>query len=175
MKVHDKKFEPFIPADQIAARNKELGQELNEAYRDKKPLFIAVLNGSFIFAADLMREVTIESEISFIKVASYEAMQSTGNIKDLVGLQENVFNRHIVIVEDIVDSGNTLSHILKMFKTLGVASIEIAALLFKREALQHDIPVKYVGFEIPTKFVLGYGLDYDGLGRNLKDIYQLKE
>jgi hypoxanthine phosphoribosyltransferase len=175
MKIHDKTFEPFISATEIAKRIKELASELNIDYQDKKPIFIAVLNGSFIFAADLIREIHIDSEISFIKVASYQSMQSTGNVKDLVGLQENVFNRHIVIVEDIVDSGNTLKHIFDMMNRLGVASVEVVSLLFKKEALQQNIPIKYYGFDIPTKFVLGFGLDYDGLGRNLKDIYQLKE
>ncbi|BDD05892.1 hypoxanthine phosphoribosyltransferase [Aureibacter tunicatorum] len=175
MKVLDKNFKVFISQEQIAQRVKELGEMISKDYQDKNPLFISVLNGSFVFTADLMRELDILPQVSFIKVSSYEKMSSTGSVKEHIGLNENVFNRHLILVEDIVDTGNTIVKLYEMFKELGPASIEVASALLKPEAYKKEINVKYVGFEIPNKFVLGYGLDYDGYGRNLKDIYQLAE
>jgi len=174
MKVHDKQFDKFIDESKISERIKEIAKEINKDYKGKTPLFIAILNGSFMFAADLMREVTIPSEISFVRVASYEDMQSSGDIKKLIGLSENIFNREVIVIEDIIDSGLTMSKMLEEFTSLGAKNVSIASLLTKPDNMKMEIEVKYLGFEIPNKFVVGYGLDYDGLGRNLKDIYQLK-
>ena len=173
--VHDKEFVSFIDSDRIAARITELAAQLNADYKDKNPLFIGVLNGSFMFLADLMKALNIECEITFIRLSSYEGMESSGSVRQVLGLQENVFGRHVVLVEDIVDSGLTMANTITFFEERGPKSIEIATLLVKPECLEKELDMKYVGFEIPPKFVVGYGLDYDGQGRNLKDIYQLKE
>ncbi len=175
MEINDKQFEVFIEKEKIEERVKALAKQINKDYEGKNPLFIAILNGAFMFAADLMKHVKIPSEITFIKVSSYEATKSTGNLKELVGLQENIFKRNIIFVEDIVDTGNTLSNLTASFTELGPSSMEIATLLFKPEAIQKQIALKYVGFSIPNDFVVGYGLDYDGYGRNTKSIYKLVE
>ncbi len=175
MKIKDKEFQIFIDKKAIKKRIKEVAAVINEDYKGKTPLFLAILNGSFMFASDLMKQVRLDSEITFIKVSSYKATQSTGKIKELLGLQENIFKRDIIILEDIVDSGQTMTHITEALKTLGPSSIEIGTLLFKPEALVTDLHIKYIGFEIPNNFVVGFGLDYDGYGRNLKDIYRLKD
>ncbi|MGF1636597.1 MAG: hypoxanthine phosphoribosyltransferase [Cyclobacteriaceae bacterium] len=174
MFVLDKEFQLFIPENKIQARIKELAQNINGQYAGKNPLFVAILNGSFIFAADLIREISIPCQISFIKTASYENIQSTGNVRQLLGFNEPLENREVIIIEDIVDTGNTLNSILVDIHKFKPSSVEIATLLFKPEALMHRIKPKFTGFEIPNKFVVGYGLDYNGHGRNLKDIYQLK-
>jgi len=175
MKVRDKEFELFISKEKIRERVKELASDINEDYHSKDPLFISVLNGSFMFASDLMKNIEIPSEISFVRVSSYDKTQSTGRVKKLVGLQEEVKNRNVVIVEDIVDSGYTLDSISSELKEGEPASLEIVTILFKPENLVKEVNLKYVGFKIPNKFVVGYGLDYDGHGRNLQDIYQIKD
>lgn len=174
MKVKDKNFIPLLSAEEIATKVEALAKQINKDYKGTKPLFIAILNGSFIFAADLMKEVDLECEISFIKLASYSEMTSSGNVKELIGINENIFNRDVIIVEDIVDTGNTMKVVLDEFNDRGVKSVEIVSLLVKPDALVNSIDIKYVGFEIPDKFVVGYGLDYDGYGRNTKAIYQIK-
>lgn len=174
MKIRDKAFEKFIKAEDISKRIKAMSSEICADYKDKEPLFIAILNGSFMFAADLMKEVDISAKISFVKVASYTEMESSGNVKQLIGLNEPIFKKDVVVIEDIVDTGKTMKQIVDEFNSLGASSVEIISLLRKPESLVEEIEVKYVGFDIPNKFVVGYGLDYDGLGRNLKDIYQLK-
>lgn len=175
MKIKDKEFQIFIDKKAIKKRIKEIAHEINLDYKGKNPLFIAILNGSFMFASDLMKQISLDSEISFIKVNSYKATQSTGKIKELLGLQENIFKRDIIILEDIIDSGQTMSHITEALKTLGPASVEIATLLFKPESMETKLKIEYIGFEIPNNFVVGFGLDYDGFGRNLKDIYRLED
>lgn len=175
MKIKDKEFQIFIDKKAIKKRIKEIAHEINLDYKGKNPLFIAILNGSFMFASDLMKQISLDSEISFIKVNSYTATQSTGKIKELLGLQENIFKRDIIILEDIIDSGQTMSHITEALKTLGPASVEIATLLFKPESMETKLKIEYIGFEIPNNFVVGFGLDYDGFGRNLKDIYRLED
>jgi hypoxanthine phosphoribosyltransferase len=175
VQVKDKQFQPYINAQQISEQIAKLADRLNEDYKGKTPLFIAILNGSFIFAADLFKAITIEAEISFIKLASYKGTKSTGNVITSIGLDEPLKNRHVVIVEDIVDTGKTLHQFLPQLINQQPASLKIAALLHKPEALQFPVVVDYLGFEVPNKFLLGYGLDYDGLGRNLKEIYQLVE
>ena len=175
VKLHDLTFEPFISAAAIKRRTTEIGKEISIKFADKKPLFIAILNGAFVFAADLVRACNLQSETIFIKLTSYHGLESSGTVKTMIGLDMDIENRHIVIIEDIVDSGRTMHHFINDLKEKKPASISLATLLIKPGALQFPIKPEYVGFEIPTKFVIGYGLDYDGLGRNYPDIYHLKE
>lgn len=175
IRVHDKSFQPYIDAATIDRQIQQLAQQLNNDYANKRPLFIAILNGSFMFASDLLKCITIEAEICFIKLASYKGTKSTGNVITSIGLDEPLMDRHVVIVEDIVDTGKTLSEFLPQLEHQQPASLKIAALLHKPEALTHPIKIDYLGFSVPNKFLLGFGLDYDGLGRNLPEIYQLVE
>lgn len=175
MKIKDLTFGKFISAEQILQKTAALAKQINKDYEDKAPIFLPILNGSFMFASDLMKEVSIPCRISFVKISSYQGIQSTGQLKTLIGHEESLFNQNIIIVEDIVDTGLTLQKIVSELKELGAKSVEVAALLRKKPAREKNISVKYVGFEIENEFVLGYGLDYDGLGRNLKDIYQMQE
>ncbi len=172
-KILDQQFDIFITSDQIQSRISEMAHQINLEYKDKDPLFLSILNGAFIFTADLFREIDIPAEVSFIKLKSYRKMETSGKVKELIGLENNIFNRNIIIVEDIVDTGKTLHHILEEFKELGTKSIEILTLLYKPEANKIPLDLKYVGFEIPNDFVVGYGLDYEGYGRNFKDIYKV--
>jgi len=173
IQVNDKKFQPYLSAIIINNRIKELATEINKAYAGKRPLFIAILNGSFMFAADLFKEITIDAEICFIKLASYKGTSSTGNVITSIGLDEPLKDRHVVIIEDIVDTGKTLDTFLPQLYNQQPASLKIAALLHKPAALEHAIVIDYLGFNVPNIFLLGFGLDYDGLGRNLPEIYQL--
>jgi hypoxanthine phosphoribosyltransferase len=175
IRVHDKDFEPYLSAESIGEKVKQIASEINKDYAGKKPLFIAILNGSFLFAADLFKSINIEAEICFIKLASYKGTKSSGQVITAIGLDMDVFGRHIVIVEDIVDTGKTLNEFLPQLKHQQPASLKIAALLHKPSASIYPIKVDYTGFSIPNKFVLGYGLDYNGLGRNSASIYQLSE
>jgi hypoxanthine phosphoribosyltransferase len=175
MQVHDKNFVPYLTTQAIAEKVSQLAIQISKDYAGKKPLFLAVLNGSFLFAADLFRNLTIEAEISFIKLASYKGTTSTGNVITAIGLEESLHERHIILLEDIIDTGKTLHGFLPQLEHHGPASIRIAALLTKPEALQYPVHADYTGFAIPNKFVVGYGLDYDGLGRNIPEIYQLEE
>src|SRR6188768_2959961 len=175
IQVNDKKFQPYIRASEIHQRIASLAEQINQDYKDKRPLFIAILNGSFMFASDLFKEITIEAEICFIKLASYKGTRSTVNVITSIGLDEPLLNRHVVIIEDIVDTGNTLHKFLPQLYNQQSASLKIAVLLHKPEALRYPIVIDYLGFNVPNKFLLGFGLDYDGLGRNLKEIYQLVE
>ena len=172
--IKDKTFEKFISYEDILAKISTLAGEINLDYKGQKPLFISVLNGSFMFAADLLKQIGIDCEISFVKVASYDKMESTGNVKQLIGLNENIFNRDVIIIEDIIDTGRTILKILEEFQSLGAKSVEVVTLFQKPRSEMIRGELKYVGFELPEAFVLGYGLDYDGLGRNLKDLYKLK-
>ena len=174
MKIKDKSFKVLIKDEEIQEKVVSIARKINRDYKDKSPLFIGVLNGSFMFVADLMKHVKIESRVSFIKLSSYSDMSSSGEIKELIGLNENVFKRNVVILEDIIDSGLTMSSVIESLKDRGAASVEIATMLLKPNSLQVELDIKYTGFEISDDFVVGYGLDYDGLGRNYKDIYQLK-
>jgi hypoxanthine phosphoribosyltransferase len=175
MKIGEKEFVTYLSEATIQQRIKELADRINSDYKERNPLFIAILNGSFMFAADLLKKLEGAVEISFIKVASYEQLSSTGYVKNLIGLSEPLHNRDVVILEDIIDTGLTMEKVLEMIKDLGPGSIEIVTLLQKPEALKVDLDIKYCGFEIPNKFVVGYGLDYDGLGRNFKEILQVKD
>ncbi|QIL39453.1 hypoxanthine phosphoribosyltransferase [Pedobacter sp. HDW13] len=176
IKVEDKEFEIFLENDTINKRIRLLGIQMNVDYEGKCPLFIGVLNGSFLFMADLIKEITVPCEIAFMRVASYQGTSSSGKVKELIGLPEDISGRDVIIVEDIVDTGLTLTHILKTIKEKKPASVKVSTLLLKPSALQYEIEaLEYVGFEIPNEFVVGYGLDYNGLGRNLNDIYRATE
>jgi hypoxanthine phosphoribosyltransferase len=175
IKVHDKYFVPFLSENEIQQKVKQLAQQLNEDYSNKKPLFIAILNGSFMFAADLFKYLNIDAEICFIKLASYKGTRSTGQVVTAIGLDMDINGRHVIILEDILDTGKTLNHFLPQIKNQQPASLKIAILLHKAEATVYHMNVDYCCFSIPDKFVVGYGLDYDGLGRNISSIYQLKE
>jgi hypoxanthine phosphoribosyltransferase len=173
IRVHDKMFETYLNEETIQARVKEMAGALNKDYAGRRPLFIAILNGSFMFASDLFKHLTIDAEICFIKLASYKGMKSSGNVVTTIGLDDDLFGKDVVIVEDIVDTGKTLYNFLPKLEHQQPASIKLAALLHKPEATKFPLTIDYTGFSIPEKFVVGYGLDYDGLGRNLKEIYQL--
>lgn len=174
VKIKDKTFETSISAEEIAKRVKELAQQLSKDFEGKNPLFLAVLNGSFIFAADLMREITIPCEISFVKLASYQGTTSTGKIKEVIGINEDLSGRTVVIVEDIVESGRTMKRMIETLGTRNPASVHICTLFVKKEKLQVDLDIEYAAFSIPNDFIVGYGLDYDQQGRHLKEVYSLK-
>lgn len=175
LQIHDKIFRPYISEEAIRVKVGELAALLNRDYKDKNPIFIAILNGAFIFAADLFKSLSIDAEISFIKLASYKGMKSSGQVLTAIGLDIEIFDRHVVILEDIVDTGKTLNEFLPQLRHQQPASLKIVALLHKPEATIYPLKVDYTGFEIPDKFVVGYGLDYNGLGRNTTAIYQLFE
>ena len=175
VKIKDKTFKTSIPEAEILKKVQVVADRLNKDYEGKTPVFLAVLNGSFIFAADLMRMITIPSEISFVKYASYEGTSSTGSMKTLMGINQDLEGRHVVIVEDIVDSGFTMSHMIEDLKKKHPASIEICSLLVKPGNLKVDLDINYTVMEIPNDFIVGYGLDYDQEGRNLRDIYTVVE
>ena len=174
IKILDKEFVPYLSEAAIQEKIKQLAVELNKDYAGKRPIFLSILNGSFLFTADLFKQITIEAEVCFIKLASYKGMTSSGNVITAIGLEANVTGRHIIIMEDIIDTGKTLHHYLPQLASSSPASVKIAVLLNKKEARQYPVDIDYTCFDIPNKFVVGYGLDYDGLGRNSKDIYQLK-
>lgn len=175
IKVKDQFFKPFIHADEIAERISQIADVIQREYHDKNPLFLCVLNGAFIFASDLLRAINFQSEISFVKIASYKGVSSTGEIRELIGFSEQITDRHIVVLEDIIDTGYTMQHVLNQLQELAPLSIRVTTLLFKKSALKFPVKIDDVGFEIENKFVLGYGLDYDGMGRHLKHIYQICE
>lgn len=170
MKIKNLEFAEFIHGEKIREKVIELARRINDDYSGKTPVFLPVLNGSFIFASDLLKEVDIPCRVSFVKVSSYSGTGSTGQLKSLIGIEESLFNQHVVIIEDIIDSGFTLQKIVDELKQLGTKSVEVAVLLRKKSAREKGFAVKYIGFEIADEFVLGYGLDYDGLGRNLSHI-----
>jgi hypoxanthine phosphoribosyltransferase len=173
IRVHDKEFEPYLSATDIANTIQRMANELNKDYAGKRPLFIAILNGSFMFASDIFKVIDIDAEICFIKLASYKGTKSSGQVITAIGLDTEIYDRHVVILEDIVDTGKTLNEFLPQLEHQQPASLKIAALLHKPEAMVYPIKIDYLGFSIPNKFVVGYGLDYDGLGRNIGEIYQL--
>ena len=173
--VKDKTFEVKIAEATIKERVREVAQQMSRDLEGKNPLFLAVLSGAFIFAADLMREMTIPCEISFVKLASYQGTTSTGSIKEVIGINEDLAGRTVVIVEDIVESGLTIKRMMEQLGTRNPASVQVCALFFKPEKLKEDLKLDYVAFSIPNDFILGYGLDYDQQGRHLKDVYSLCE
>lgn len=173
IKVIDKIFETSIDENQILRAIDMVAQKINTELAGKNPLFVCVLNGAFMFAADLMKRITIPCEITFVKVASYAGTATSGDVKKLIGFNESVAGRTVVILEDIVDTGNTIAKLFEELKTYQPADVRVATLLFKPDACVHDIKLDYVALEIPNEFIVGYGLDYDGQGRNLRDIYTL--
>lgn len=175
VKIKDKQFKVSIPEAEIKTRIKALAAQISKDMEGKNPLFLGVLNGSFIFAADLMREMTIPCEISFVKLASYQGTTSTGEIKEVLGINDNLLGRTVIIVEDIVESGQTMKHMVESLGTRNPASVHICTLFFKPDKLQEDLNIDYVAFRIPDDFIVGYGLDYDHLGRELKDVYTIVE
>lgn len=175
IEVKDKVFAVSIPEDKILKEIDRIAAELNHDLEGKKPLFLCVLNGSFMFAADLFRRINIPAEISFVKLASYEGTSSTGVIKEVIGLSEDIAGRTIVVIEDIIDTGCTMQKLLKDLGTRSPEAVHVCTLLLKPEKLKVELDVKYVALEIPNDFIVGYGLDYDGYGRNLRDIYTVVE
>jgi len=173
VKVHDKSFDTFLSEETILHRVKEMASEINRDYAGKRPFFIAILNGSFMFASDLFKQLNIDAELCFIKLASYKGMKSSGNVVTSIGLDDDLYGKDVLIVEDIVDTGKTLHNFLPRLLHQQPRSLKIATLLHKSAATQYHLTLDYIGFDIPDKFVVGYGLDYDGLGRNFKEIYQL--
>jgi hypoxanthine phosphoribosyltransferase len=175
IRLHDKLFDPYLTQEEIQTRVSFIAEQLNTEYADKRPLFIAILNGSFIFASDLFKKLHIEAEICFIKLASYKGSKSTGHVVTAIGLDAEIFGRDVIIIEDIVDTGKTLNEFLPQLHHQQPASLKIVALLHKAEATTFPVSIDYLGFTIPDKFLVGYGLDYDGLGRNIPEIYKVVE
>lgn len=175
MKIKDLEFKKFITAARIEEKTAELASSINNDYKNQTPVFLPILNGSFMFASDLLKEIKIPCRISFVKTSSYSGTSSTGQLKTLIGHDESLFNQDIIIIEDIVDSGLTIEKITEELRGLGAKSVEVISLLRKKGAREKKTDVKYVGFELESEFVVGYGLDYDGYGRNYKDIYKLIE
>ena len=173
IQVKDKTFSIFIPEEQILAEVRRVAKEIARDYEGRNPIFLSVLNGSFIFTADLLRELDLPCEVAFVRMASYEGVKSTGEIREIMGLNIDVTGRPVIIVEDIVDTGLTMSHMLAMLKNHNPGSIDICTLLMKPDKLQVDLDVRYCCLQIPNDFIVGYGLDYDGYGRNMRDIYTL--
>ncbi len=173
VEVNGKTFRISIPEAEIKKRVKEVAEEISRDMEGKNPLLLGVLNGAFIFAADLMREMTIPCEISFVKLASYQGITSTGKVTEVLGINEDLTGRHIIIVEDIVDTGLTMKRMIESLGTRNPASVSVCALLVKPDKLQVELDLKYVAFKIPNEFILGYGLDFDQAARGLRDIYSL--
>ena len=175
IQLHDKHFVPFISAEEIDFALAKIAKQMDDDFFDEVPVFIGVLNGAFMMMSDLMKHYRGMCEVSFVKLASYEGTESTNTVKQLIGINQNLEGRTVVIIEDIVDTGNTVEELKAIFKDKKVKHFKIATLFFKPDAYKKDIKLDYVGIRIPDKFIVGYGLDYDGLGRNLQDVYQLAE
>lgn len=171
----DKQFKPFIESDKIISKIINMSITLNKDYTNKKPLFICVLNGAFIFASELIKRFNHECEVSFVKLASYEGVESSGVVSNLIGLNEDLKDRNIIIVEDIVDTGNTISSVFEKIQAHQPKSIEVTTLLFKPKVYNKNIPIKYPVINVGNEFLVGFGLDYNGIGRNLEDIYIIEE
>ncbi|MBR3612042.1 MAG: hypoxanthine phosphoribosyltransferase [Bacteroidaceae bacterium] len=175
IKIHDKEFEISIPREEILKEVKRVADEINRDYAGKRPILLGVLNGCFMFAADLMKNLNIECEISFVKLSSYQGTTTTGVIREVLGLAESIAGRDVIVVEDIVDTGYTMQRMIESLGTREPASVQIASLFLKPARLKVPVDVKYSAFTIPDRFIVGYGLDYDGLGRNLPDVYDVVE
>jgi len=173
VKVLDKSFSIYLTEEEILAEVKRVADEINKDMEGEEPIFMGILNGSFMFASDLYKNITLDSQITFLKLASYEGTTSTGKIKRLIGINEDIKDKTVVVIEDIVDTGNTLDSILKQLKGYEPKEIKLVTLLFKPDAYTKDFPIDYKCFDIPNDFILGYGLDYDGYGRNLRHIYKI--
>jgi len=175
IQLHDKQFVPFISAQEIAFALNQLAEQVAADFEDEIPVFVGVLNGSFMVVSDFLKQYKNPCEVSFIKMASYEGIASTNEVKELIGLNQDFTGRTVVVIEDIIDTGNTLAELKALFKKQEVKHFKIATLFLKPEAYKKDIKIDYVGIRIPNKFIVGFGLDYDGLGRNLPEVYQLKD
>ena len=175
VKLLDREFELSIPEERLLKAVDKVAEQMNKDLEGKNPLMVCVLNGSFMFASDLMKRLTIPCEISFVKLSSYSGTGSTGKVKELIGLNEDIAGRTIVLLEDIVDTGLTIINTVEQVKQMGPADVKVATMLFKPDACKRDVKLDYVGMDIPNDFIVGYGLDYDGYGRNLKDIYTVVE
>ncbi|RLD61855.1 MAG: hypoxanthine phosphoribosyltransferase [Bacteroidetes bacterium] len=175
IKVLDKEFEISITHEQIQQAIERVAQKINSELSHKDVIFLGILNGAFMFASDLYKNLTFNSQISFLKLASYSGTSSSGNVKRLIGVNEDLKGKTVVIIEDIIDSGHTIDNIIKQLKGYEPAEVRIATFLFKPDAYKVDIPIDYIGMEIPNDFIIGYGLDYNGYGRNLKHIYKIIE
>jgi len=173
--IHDKKFKKFVSSAKIQKAIAKIAVGINKDFKNEKPIFLSVLNGSFLFTADLLKKIKIECEVSFTKISSYSGTQSTGNVNTLIGINENLKSRTVIILEDIVDSGNTLEKIISELQKHNPEKVIVVALLFKPDAYKKKVKLDYIGINMPNDFLVGYGLDYDGLGRNLSDIYILKK
>lgn len=173
IKVKDKEFTPFISEHKIQKAVKQVAQKVNQDMAGKVPLFLVILNGAFIFASDLLRKITVDCDITFVKLASYEGTSTTASVKELIGLGEAVKDRTVIIVEDIVDTGITIDHVIRMLKTMEASEVRVAAMFFKPDAFQKDFRIDYKGMDLPLDFVVGYGLDYDGFGRNHTCLFRL--
>jgi len=171
--ILDKKFREMIPGDLISKRIDELAEEINLDFKDKEVVFLGILNGAFLFAAELFKRINLKARISFVKLASYEGTRTSGSVKELIGWNEDIKNKNIIVIEDIVDTGHTLERICGELSIRKVAGFKIATLLFKPASYKKKIPIDYIGFEIPSDFVIGFGLDFDGYGRNLPSVYTL--
>jgi hypoxanthine phosphoribosyltransferase len=175
IRVKDKDFEVFIPAEKIDEAVSMIARKINEEFKEQKPVFLVILNGAFMFAADLFKKLDMPCEISFVKLASYTGTSTSSSVKELIGLNSSLKGRQVVIVEDIIDTGITMDHLIRKLVELGVEDIHIAALFFKPQAFRRDFRIDYIGLEIPNDFIVGFGLDYDGYGRNYAEIYKIIE
>lgn len=173
--VNDKEFSLLISEREIEKKTIAISRKLNSEYKNKSPLFVAILNGAFIFASNLFQNLTIDCEISFLKVASYDGVSSAGPLKILIGLRENVANRNVVIIEDIIDTGNTIRQVLRQIKKLKPLNIKVVTLLYKPKSIKYKYEPDFAAFEVGNRFYVGYGLDYNGLGRNLRGIYKMEK
>ncbi len=173
VQLHDKEFTKYIDNSDLQKAVAEVGQKMNEDLGDKNPLFLVVLNGAFMFAADVLRTFKYDCDISFIKLSSYVGTKTTHTVREVIGLDTNVKDRTVVLVEDIIDTGITMDHIIQQMKAMEARDVKTATMLFKPDAIEKDFPIDYVGMSIPNGFIVGYGLDYDGKGRNLADIYRI--
>ncbi|HEX9980838.1 MAG TPA: hypoxanthine phosphoribosyltransferase [Flavobacterium sp.] len=174
IQLHDKQFVPFISAGEIDFAIQQMAEQVEADFGDDIPVFVGVLNGAFMVVSDFMKHYKKPCEVSFIKMSSYEGTSSTHEVKQLIGLNQDVEGRSVIVIEDIVDTGNTLEELKELFKSKNVRHFKIATLFFKPEAYTKNIKIDYVGIRIPNKFIVGYGLDYDGLGRNIPEVYQLQ-
>jgi hypoxanthine phosphoribosyltransferase len=175
IQLHDKQFVPFISAKEIDFALTKIVEQVADDFGDDIPVFIGILNGAFMVVTDFLKKYKHNCEVSFIKMASYEGMQTTNNVQELIGVNQDLTNRTVILIEDIIDTGNTIEALKQMFKAQNVKHFKIATLFFKPDAYKKDIKIDYIGIRIPNKFIVGYGLDYDGLGRNLSEVYQLAE
>lgn len=175
VQLHDKKFKTFISAKEIDQAVSNLADTMNHELKEKNPLFIVVLNGAFMFASDLLKKIHVNCEITFVKLSSYVGTKSSHLVREVIGLDMPLSDRHVIVVEDIIDTGITMHNTLPKLKNMGAVDVKIATLLFKPKAFQKDFHIDYIGMKIPNDFIVGYGLDYDGAGRNLPDIYKIVE